>query len=257
MKQGKITTMLKPKILVTVNSLYDLNLAADGYILGYTKFTSFGAKRFSFIEIEEISRKKEIYLLLNSLIHEDNLQIFKKEADKLASLNICFIVQDFGALSHLCRVIPANRIIYNPYTTICNSDDLITYNKSFGVVTSITDNLSLLEKINLTNSGDVLLLIYGHYPIYQSYRKVISLYEDYKNVQINKSKNISLKEDTRNDLYPLIENEYGSFIFSNDKVDLTDDLDKLNNAKFFVIDSFNSSLEKTKEILLKARKYYG
>ena len=244
---------MKPKILVSIFSLETLDLNVDGYILGYEKFTSFGAKRFSYEEIEEISKTKNVYLLLNSLIHENNLQFFKYEVDRLSTLNINFIVQDLGALSYLCRVVSLDKIIFNPYTTICNISDLLTYNKEYGIVASITDNLTLDEKINLVNAGEVSILIYGHYPIYQSYRKVISLYEDFKNVEINRNDKISIREDTRNDLYPIIENEYGSFIFSHMKVDLTDSLDKLENARYFVIDSFNSSLDEIKEVLKRLK----
>ena len=248
--------MKKPKLLITVSKKEQLNLKADGYIVGYSVFTSFGALRFSFEEIKELSKDKNLYILLNTLIHEDNLQKFKDEVGRLINLNVSFIVQDLGGLSYILSKYPHEKVILNPYTLICNRDDLLTYNKLFDVVISITDNLSNSEKIDLIKaSNKTMIMIYGTYPIYQSYRKVISLYEDYKKIDIARDA-LYLREDTRNDLYPITENEYGSFIFSHEKVNLADRLDELENAEYFVINTFNCSHEEILDIYKKVGEFY-
>lgn len=247
--------MKKPALLLYINKKDQLSIKADAYIVGYKKYTSFGAYRFNYEEIKELSKDKIIFVLLNSLIHEDNLQDFKIEADKLMELDVNFIVQDIGALTYMLSKISPDRIIFNPYTLICNKDDLVTYNKLFNTAVSVTDNLSIIEKIGLVNSSITLINIYGTYPIYQSYRKVVSLYEDYKNVKIDRN-NLFIKEDTRNDLYPIIENEYGSFIFSHEKVNLLDHLDELSNAKYFSIDTFNCTDEEINNVIPSLGAFY-
>ena len=227
---------MKPKVLISISSSKDLNLKADGYILGYQKYTSFAAGYFSFEEIKEISKNKNIYLLLNSLIDEDSLEDFKKEFNRLVKLDINFIVQDMGALAFLSSLISKERIIFEPYTLICSRSDLITYKDIFGVGVMIANNLKEQEKIELINNESAGILVFGHYPIYQSYRKLLSLYQDYKNVNYAKETPYFLREDTRNDYYPIIENEHGSFIFSHDIVDLSNHLKQLFNAEYWILE---------------------
>ena len=119
--------MKKPNLLLTIFKDEQFNLSADGYIIGYEKFSAFGAKRFSYEEIASLSKDKNLFVLMNSIIHEDNLQEFKSEVDKLGKLNIGIITQDLGGLRYILTVFPFERVIYNPYTLICNQDDLITY----------------------------------------------------------------------------------------------------------------------------------
>ena len=247
--------MKKPELLLTINKLEQLNLKSDAYIVDYEKFTSFGAYRFSYEEIKELSKDKKLFVLLNALIHEDNLQVFKDEVDKLIKLNINFMIQDIGGMSYILSKVPANRVIFNPYTLICNQDDLITYYSIFKTAVTITDNLSVDEKINLVNSADTAINIYGTYPIYQSYRKVISLYEEHKKVKLKKN-NLFIREDTRNDLYPIIENEFGSFIFSHEKVNLLNYLDELSNAKYFIVNTFNCSDDEVNDVLSRLGALY-
>lgn len=242
---------MEKKLLIAISKPKDLLLPADGYILGYEKFTCFASYNVNFEELKAISKDKNIFLSLNAIIHEDNLQDFKEEIDKLIELPISFIVQDVGALAYICSLIDKDRVIFEPYTLICNQNDLITYNNYFGVSVSISNNLSIDEKINLSKNVNSFIEIFGRYPIYQSYRQVISLYENYKKYKIDDKNNLSIREDTRTSLFPIIENQYGSFIFSEEIVDLSKMLDSIN-SKFLFIDSLfvdhQLFVDKVKEI---------
>ena len=98
--------MSKAKLLLEINKLEDINkYPADGYVLGYEKFTFFASKRFNYEEVKAASEKANIYVLLNALLHEDYLRDFKLEAAKLSKLKVSFIVQDMGALSMFLNLI--------------------------------------------------------------------------------------------------------------------------------------------------------
>ena len=58
----------------------------DGFIMGYESFTSFCAKKFSFVEIEEATTiSKNIYINLNEMLHNSLQDDFIKVITKLES----------------------------------------------------------------------------------------------------------------------------------------------------------------------------
>lgn len=242
--------MKRPEIITSINNLEDINyIQSDGYAFGYQKYTSFAPNYFSYEEIKNIKTDKKLFVILNALLHEKDIDDFKKEIDKLSKLNIGFIIQDLGALSILLdKNIAKDKIIYNPYTLICNKNDLKAYKEAYGVSIFLSPELNVDEISKILNEEDAVVEIYGYEPIYQSYRKVLSLYEEARNVSLE-NKNLYIREDTRDELYPIIENEYGSVIFNHQKINLTNDIDLLINAKYWYIDSSNSSLEEVNEII--------
>ena len=245
--------MQKPKILLGINKIDDISkFPCDGYVLGYDKFTLFAPHYFSFEELKSIRNKGKIYILLNALIHEDKLPEFKSELTKLVELGFNFIVQDMGALSVILNLISSEKVIFNPYTLICNKNDFLAYQDIAPIGVGVSNQLTIEEQNKILEAGNGFLMIYGYEPIYQSYRKILSLYKNEKSLVTNNNQ-LYLREDTRDDLYPVIENEYGSVIFNHTKVNLLESLDKLNNAKYWYIDSFLSS-EKEIDLVFKELK---
>ena len=232
------------KILVSIDNL-DALPNADGYVLGYEKYTFFSKKRFSYIDIKNFPNQEKLYLLLNVMLHENELDDFKIEASKLAKLNVNFIVQDLGMVEVLSTLVDKSRIIYNPYTLVCNLYEYQTYYEYLKVDIGVSSQLSIdnLEKY----VDHSFITIYGYTPIYQSYRKVISLFSTHHHTSAPKE--ALLKEDTRDNLHHILENEYGSIIFSSEPVNLLSDINRLKNAKYLFIDTNYVSNEKVDEIL--------
>ena len=233
------------KILVSIYNLNKLPKYADGYVLGYEKYTFFAKHRFSFEEIKAFKEPRKIYLLLNVMLHEKDVDDFRKEVEQLASLDINFIVQDLGIVEVLKRKVDTSRIIYNPYTLVCNLEEYRVYHDNLDVTIGISSQLSIdnLEKFK----GDSFITLYGYIPIYQSYRKVISLFSDYHNE--NTPKETLVKEDTRPDKHHILENEYGSVIFISEPVNLLSEVDRLRDAKYLFIDANYVDNQKIEEIL--------
>ena len=219
------------KILISVDQLTNLP-SIDGYVLGYEKYTFFAKHRFAFEEIETFEEQEKIYLLLNVMLHEKEVKDFKKEAKKLSKLRVNFIVQDLGMAEILKTYVDKSRIIYNPYTLVCNLEEYKSYQEYLGVTIGVSSQLSIdnLEKF----TGNSFITVFGYTPIYQSYRKVISLFSSHHD--INAPKETLIKEDTRDNLHHIIENEYGSVIFSSEPVNLINEASRLEKAKYLFID---------------------
>lgn len=243
--------MKKPIILVSICDIKDINIIpSDGYVLGYEKYTFFAPNYFSYQDIKNVKTDKKIFIILNALLHENDIDGFKNEVIKLKELGFGFIVQDLGALSILIdNNVDLDKIIFNPYTHICNLNDFKAYKNAFNVTLGLSTQLSAEEIRNIIKKEEKAFIeIYGYEPIYQSYRKVISLYEEARNISFKKEK-LSIREDTRDELYPILENKYGSVIFNYKKVNLVKDKGSLSEAKYFYIDGTDSSKEEINEVI--------
>ena len=240
--------MFKPKVLISIKNIEDLSLKADGYVLGYEKFTLFASHSFKYEELLKIKQLDKVYLLLNALIHQDKWEEFKKEADKLTKLPINFIIQDIGAFNYIKEIVGPDRVIFDSSTLICNKQDFETYQNVLGSKIAISSCLSFDETKEICSLGNSLVKVFGYVPIYQSYRKVLSLYEDEKSIKIN-GENINLREDTRPNLYSIIENEYGTTVFSSKIISYLGKLKELDNVSIIFADSYNIEDESFKFVL--------
>ena len=234
------------KLLLSIKNVEQLSFPVDGYVLGYEKYCSFSSGRFSYEEIREICKSHNVFVLMNALINEDDLEDTRKELDRLMGLGVSFIIQDVGLLSYLLKSYEKSKIIFNPYTLICNRDDLSAY-LDLGVTVFVSNVAT--DKETLLARGTALQ-VYGYLPIYQSYRRVLSLYEEGHKVRLS-SHDLYLKENTRDDLYHTLENEYGTVVFSPEVVNEIDD--KNMDADYWLIDSMYLSDEEIKNAIERAR----
>jgi len=245
------------KLLISISDLSQLSLKADGYVLGYEKYTSFAAHLFTYEEIKSIKNRKKIFILLNAMIHEKDLSKFEKEANRLIKLNVNFIVQDAGALYYLENKIDSSRIIYYPYTLICQKDEVKGYRNLTNACLGISNEITLKETEEITKEEGTMVNVFGYQVMYQSYRKILSLFMENKNLFF-KNENISIKEDTRDELYKVEENEYGSVIYRPFILSYLEDIHYVNNATylfmdshFIDIDTFNLIVEYVNKLLNK------
>ena len=234
------------KLLLSINNLSQLDLPVDGYVLGYEKYCSFAANYFSYDEIKKASESHDVWVLINALINEDEIDNAKQELDRLMSLGVGFIVQDIGLLSYLVKHYKKDKIIFNPYTLICNKEDLKAY-QALEITVFVSNVATELEALLGEKTA---LEVYGHLPIYQSYRKVLSLYEEGHEVTLPEH-DLYLKENTRDELYHTLENKHGTVVFSSD---LVDEINERNiKADYWFIDSQYLSEEEIKTAIERAR----
>lgn len=226
---------MKPLLLINIANLEDLSIEADGYILGYEKYTFFAPYLFSYEEIKSVSHKN-IYVLLNALIHQKDIEEAKKEVDRLINLGVNFMIQDFGLYHYLLTKVNPNKIIYIPYTYICNKEELSGYYDNYGGSYYISNELTLEEIKDTLSNGHGVVTLFGYTPIYQSYRHILSLYEKEKNLSLNKD-NLYLQEYSRNDLYRVKENRYGSVVFRNKPTSLLEHYSYVKSAQYVIVDS--------------------
>ena len=177
-------------------------------------------------------------IALDKMYEPKDLDFISSFIDKYKDICDYFYVTDIG-IANICikKNIP-NKIIYDPKTMICNSLDLIEFNKfnfnALGISSEITKN-DLLTIYNKTKAP-IFYQIFGYRMMFYSKRLLISLYEN-KN-QGNYPKDGYLKEATRNDYFPIFENKNGVVIYRPYVISYMDYLSEIKELKYGFLESY-------------------
>ena len=176
-------------------------------------------------------------IAINKMLYSADLSLIEEFINKYKSSSK-FLATDIAVYSIAKRLNCVDRIIYDPQTMITNYLDLLEYS-SLGfdsVAMSLEIPLvDLASSINKTNSR-VFYQIFGHRLMFYSKRNLISLYEEKANIKSSRN-HLYLRESTRDDYFPVIENENGTIIYRSYLVSLINELDELNNLEYGYLES--------------------
>lgn len=236
------------KTLIKVNSIDELKLDADGYILGFNDFCLSFEKTFSIDEIKSIVKEyseKEIFVSLNKMIFNSELSLYKSilfELDKLPLKGI--IIGDTAAL------------IYNLNTNLIMdqlhlNNSYLTANHYYNNGCSgiyLTNDITL-EDINYIkeNSNSVLFKDVFCLPhLSTSKRNLITNYLKHFNIYKN-ADYFYICEEKDNNYYLIKEDKTGTHIYNSKVLNIIDKLDDLK-TDYVIFDSHMLNKENFKEI---------
>lgn len=251
-----ITRIRRPKILISIQDENDLCLPADGFVVGYEKYCQFAAKKMSFEELEEAVKQKRIYLLMNALIHQSQLKDLEEEIKRLSQLSLHYIVQDIGMMEILKKYVPSKNIILMPYTLICSKCDAKAYMKENIDAIGLSNEITLQDIYQISRSTSSYLTVFGYIPMYQSYRKIVSLFLEHANLTLDSKDNLTLKEETRDEYYHVEENEYGSTIYRPYPINYLGYLNSFWHLKYAYIDGKFLAKKTFINAVLLVKNYY-
>ena len=237
-------------VLLEINSLSQLDIPNVFFVVGYEKYTSFSGVYLSYEELQRIDNKEKMFVLINALIHQKDLDDFKKEMDRLIPLGVNFIIQDLGALLYVRKhKLEKTKIIFNSYTLICNQDDFDAFEEEFDVDIALSNELNHEELMAVTKKEKAMITVFGKTPIYQSYRQIVPLFEEFRNVKIDREKELFIKEDTRPDMFPTIQNEYGTVVLRSEPLSRLEHIKEYKDFKYWYISSLFISDEELNRVL--------
>lgn len=199
--------------------------------------------RFSNYETVNIIEKCLKYnlipiLKMNRMVHPFEISNVETIINSYIKYNCLFYVTDLGLVNIFRKLGIISRVIYDPITMICNSLDAKNYYNmgfnSLGLSSEITleDLKLIIEKANIK----VFYQIFGYRLMFHSKRSLISLYSQKIASNINND-NLWIEEATRNDLYPIEENEQGTLIYRSGVTSLIKEIKNLN-IEYAYIDHF-------------------
>lgn len=228
------------KITCSIYTLKQLNKFAK-----YIDCAVLNTKKYSLV-YEDLDLDKAILfcennnilpiIAVNKLLHPSDLVSVNEVFLKYISKNILFLVTDLGAIQIAKRLNIINRIIYDPQTMITNKLDLEEYSKIGCDSLSMSLEIPLNDVNNSINDNSIFYQIFGHRIMFYSNRKLVSLYEEKANIKVSNN-HLYLKEATRDDYLPIIENENGTMIYRPYCISLLKEKDIISKFKYGYMES--------------------
>ena len=240
--------------IYNMKELNKLNGLIDGALLNY--------KDYSLIYDDLDLDLAYSFCLNNNIIPiiSLNKMFYPFEIDNVKDIylkynNALFLITDIGLYNIGKKLNIENKLIYNPETMLTNYYDLKIY-KDLGfnaLAMSLEIPISdVIESKNKTNA-DIFYLVFGKRMMFYSRRKLLSLYKEKANLDFKNNK-MYLKEEKREDYFPIIENENGTKIFRSYIINYLDKLDEMN-FKYYLLDSFDINFNIYKKVVIIYNDY--
>ncbi|PKK95242.1 MAG: hypothetical protein CVV60_02270 [Tenericutes bacterium HGW-Tenericutes-5] len=229
-----------------------INLRVDCFLVD-TPLAVRAINKDLFNHLDKIkSYGKDIYFLLNKMIHEDDIEAVKEILKIAQEIGVTGIVAGDITLMVLADEFGLkNKVIYQPGTMNTSSfDNEYFFLKQIkGITISKEITLEEIQKIFEIKKTELSLIGHGYLDMFYSKRKLISNYFIYKNTSKNNiigNDRFRLKEEMRPDsFYPILEDEAGTHIFRDKALNSFDEFLELKKGldDFFVERIFISDEE--------------
>lgn len=250
------------KLLVTIqnqNQLTEvLSTKVDGIIIGINGLcvnTNFSCLKEEIVPL--LNQEKEIYLSLNKMMHNEDLSYLKEVLTFFQDKNVKIIFYDLGVFQISQELGMTDKLVLK-------QDHLNTswmshqFYESLGIQNTILSSDITLEeilKIKEKTKMKVYVTAYGYIPIFHSKRKLITSYFQY--IQKKKEDDLYYILDKDNH-YPIIEEENGTTVYTNQPIDYLDEFSTLEEHKidYLILDSIlEENIPVVIEDFLKAKNH--
>ena len=254
------------KILVQPNSLENLSdilkTNIDGIILPLEYLSVNSSIYFSLEDIKNIINltSKEVCISINKIMHNEDLDKLEKSLITLNKMNISKIFfYDLSVMNIVKRLnIKKELVIFQEHLNASVYSN--NFYKRRGINYAIITNDITKDEINeISKHNSLMLICYGYLPIFYSRRYLITNYLKY----INKEKNKDIYYIKHNeDKYPIVEEEYGTTIYTKEPINLINDINDINvdyiilNANFIERKEFISILNQYLTNTPDNKEYY-
>lgn len=237
------------KLLTTIHKLENANKLlkeASGLVIGLKAFSTRETSYLTIDEFEKISEltknlNKELYISLKPLLFNSSVDSLTTVFEMIKDFYYTgVIVGDIGYY-YLLKELKIKNIIYNPETLLTNIEDFNSYFEIGinGAFVAKEINLSDVILISENKKGRLFINAHGHLNMFYSKRMLLESY--FNNIKFDydfKNKTtLTLKEKTRDLLYPIIEDNFGTHIFRGNVSTVIRHLDDLKGVDYLLIDS--------------------
>lgn len=233
-----LTTIYK---IENANKLLEVS---SGLIVGLKDYGTRETSHFSLSEFKELSNmtnklSKKLYVSFKMMLHEPKVESFKALIHAINDLPFTgYIIGDIGYYYLLKDT--GKEIIYNPETLLTNTYDLNTYFDLGlqGTFISKEVNLEEIKEMLKNKKGKIFMTGHGYLNMFYSRRLLLDSYFE----QIGKThdyhhEQMRIKEERRDPLHPILEDEHGTHVYRSDVTSTLDILNELTNLDYLVIDS--------------------
>ena len=246
---------MKKKILVIPNSLENLDdilkTNIDGVILPIEHLAVNSSIYFTLDYVKSILNltSKEVCVSINKIMHNEDLDNLEQTLISLNKMNISKIFfYDLSVMNIVKRLnIKKELVVFQDHLNASIYSN--NFYKKRGINYSVITNDITLDEINeISKYNSLMLIVYGYLPIFYSRRYLITNYLKY----IDKEKNSNIYYiKNKEDKYPIVEEEYGTTIYTKEPINLINDINNIN-VEYIIL---NSILTKREDFLSILNKY--
>lgn len=225
----------------TLNDVSFLDLDIDTFVIGNKKYAVRMAALFDDEMISSLVSKihdlnKKVYICVNKLFTQEELKGLEEYLINLNSLRVDGILfSDMAVYQIAKRNGFDNILIYDPDTLLVNSYDVKFFSELGLESVVVSKDISLDDILDVAKRNPLFatILVYGHYTLFYSKRKLVENYfyayekEPEKYIE---NRNLLTQEITRNELYPIYQDGNGTVIYSDKKLFYANYLKKMVEA---------------------------
>ena len=230
------------KLIVSVNSFEQMNRLIDKDIYGVMLYIDKLSVNSSFyVNIDDISKinfkDKKIYIVMNKIMHNNDLDIVRNNLSRLKDMDVKILFYDMSVYNISKELgIVDKLVIYQDHLNASILSNKFYYD--LGITGSyISSDITGEELLEIKNNSkmDIYFTCYGYVPIFYSRRYLIKNYLKFidKEDMVGKYSIIS-DMDTE---YRIVEEDYGTTIYSEYPVNLINYIDYLNDIDYLILNS--------------------
>lgn len=249
------------ELIITPKSLEEIRLYnnADCYLIGNSDFCVRYNHSFSNAEVMEALKivkatNKKLYININKIFQENELTDLKTHLVFLKQIDVDGIMFADYAVLRICKELGIeSKCIMFHETYPLNTNDieiLLSFGMKGLIISKEVEFETLKKACKYENIG---MIAFGHIEMFNSKRKFLETYNNQNNLDLALvgEYDVSVKEMTRDDLYPIFQDKNGTNIFTSFVYCALKEFKELSslNMKYFILDSIFLDAEYMFEVL--------
>ena len=231
------------KILVSIDdiTLLKKNInKIDGCVIGIKGYSI----NYPSLELDKVKKmisfcnknNKEIYIVLNKNIHNNEIDDIKKILLELNNINGLFYY-DNGIITLKNELNLKYDLVWDQEHQVTNYMTINNYNvlgiKYAHLSTDIT--LKEMKEIRKNTKSKLIVTVFGYLPMFSSYRHLVKNYLNKFNLKDNSSINYMRKEGNN---YIVIDNELGTFTYTDSIYSILDSINSIKDMDYILLNGY-------------------
>lgn len=230
------------KILVIPNDLENLGKVLktkiDGVILPLEHLAVNSNIYFSLEDIKSMINltSKEVCVSINKIMHNEDIEALEGALVAINKMNVSKIFFYDLSVMNICKRLGIKKelVIFQDHLNASIYSNQF-YQKRGISYSVITNDITKNEVNEIAKDNHLMLISYGYLPIFYSRRYLITNYLQYIQ-QDKKSKIYYIKNGI--DKYPIMEEEFGTTIYTKEPINLINDIDNIN-VDYIILNAFH------------------
>ncbi|MDD4644286.1 MAG: U32 family peptidase [Bacilli bacterium] len=237
--------MVSPSKIEDFDHLIDLNI--NSFLLGFKHLSLYHNFYIDINELKSIVAKYphiELYISLNKLMHNYDLELLRRTLNDLSKLKINGVLYDDVAVLNIVKHLKLDiNLIWAATHQVTNYHTINTLKNNIDGAL-ISSEISLDEILEIRNNTklDLIVPIFGYQIMTTSKRTLITNYQNHLKINIRDDLYYLKDEDH---IYPVIEDENGTHILTADILNGIDEVNLLEEQKINYLYLSSLNLEST------------